>query len=94
MAAPTNTALVKKALANSEPSTHGPSATSLDVRGLVAIGGKADKGRVEMWRGGCRLNMSVAASFDWRCFSGSTMAPFPHPPGHRRRSPASGSHRT
>ena len=25
MAAPTNTALVKKALANSEPSTHGPS---------------------------------------------------------------------
>jgi hypothetical protein len=39
MAAPTNTALVKKALANSEPSTHGPSATSLDVRGLVAIGG-------------------------------------------------------
>ena len=24
MAAPTNTALVKKALANSEPSTHGP----------------------------------------------------------------------
>src|SRR4029077_588418 len=32
-----------------------------------------------MWRGGCRLNMSVAASFDWRCLSGSTMAPFPHP---------------
>ena len=39
-------------------------------------------GRVEMWRGGCRLNMSVAASFDWRCLSGSTMAPFPHP-AHR-----------
>src|ERR1700687_2271783 len=35
-----------------------------------------------MWRGGCRLNMSVAASFDWRCLSGSTMAPFPHP-AHR-----------
>jgi hypothetical protein len=29
MAAPTNTALVKKALANSEPSTHGPSRTFL-----------------------------------------------------------------
>jgi hypothetical protein len=28
MAAPTNTADVKKTLANSEPSTHGPSATS------------------------------------------------------------------
>jgi hypothetical protein len=26
--------------------------------------------------------MSVAASFDWRCLSGSTMAPFPHP-AHR-----------
>jgi hypothetical protein len=31
MAAPTNTALVKKALANSEPSTHGPSETSRSV---------------------------------------------------------------
>ena len=40
------------------------------------------KGRVEMWRGGCRLNISVAASFVWRCLSGSTMAPFPHP-AHR-----------
>ena len=39
-------------------------------------------GRVEMWRGGCRLNISVAASFVWRCLSGSTMAPFPHP-AHR-----------
>src|ERR1700732_444615 len=28
-------------------------------------------GRVEMWRGGCRLNISVAASFVWRCLSGS-----------------------
>ena len=39
-------------------------------------------GRVEMWRGGCRLNVSVAASFVWRCLSGSAMAPFPHP-AHR-----------
>ena len=35
-----------------------------------------------MWRGGCRWNISVAASFVWRCLSGSTMAPFPHP-AHR-----------
>src|ERR1700686_3801475 len=39
-------------------------------------------GRVEMWRGGCRSNISVAASFVWRCLTGSTMAPFPHP-AHR-----------
>ena len=35
-------------------------------------------GRVGMWRGGCRLNISVAASFVWRCLSGSAVAPFPH----------------
>ena len=35
-----------------------------------------------MWRGGCRLSISVAASFVWRCLSGSAMAPFPHP-AHR-----------
>jgi hypothetical protein len=39
-------------------------------------------GRVGMWRGGCRLSISVAASFVWRCLSGSAMAPFPHP-AHR-----------
>src|SRR5271169_1296128 len=39
-------------------------------------------GRVEMWRGGCRSNISVSAPFVWRCLSGSTMAPFPHP-AHR-----------
>ncbi len=38
-------------------------------------------GRVEMWRGGVRKNISVAAPFVWRCLNGSTMAPFPHPPG-------------
>src|SRR4051794_1480466 len=31
-----------------------------------------------MWRGGCRLNISVTASFVWRCLSGSTLTPFPH----------------
>src|SRR3981081_1350553 len=35
-----------------------------------------------MWRGGFRLNISVAASFVWRCLSGSTVTPFPHP-AHR-----------
>src|SRR3984957_18790781 len=35
-----------------------------------------------MWRGGCRSNIAVAASFVWRCLSGSTMTPFPHP-AHR-----------
>src|SRR5258705_471413 len=42
----------------------------------------SQKCRVEMWRVGCRLNISVAAPFVWRCLSGSTMAPFPHP-AHR-----------
>src|SRR5712672_1071064 len=31
-----------------------------------------------MWRGRCRSNISVAASFVWRCLTGSAMAPFPH----------------
>ena len=30
-------------------------------------------GRVEVWRGGFRSNISVSASFVWRCLSGSTM---------------------
>ena len=38
--------------------------------------------KVEMWRGGCRSNISVSASFVWRCLSGATMTPFPHP-SHR-----------
>src|SRR5262245_32321280 len=50
-------------------------------------------GRVGMWRGGFRLNISVAASFVWRCLSGSAVAPFPHPAHRTRtcRSPTSGS---
>ena len=39
-------------------------------------------GKVEMWRSGCRLNISVSASFVWRCLSGSALTPFPHP-AHR-----------
>src|SRR5580693_10105519 len=42
----------------------------------------AGVGRVEMWRGDVRLSMSVPAPFVWRCLSGSTIAPFPHP-AHR-----------
>ena len=38
--------------------------------------------RVEVWRGGVRLSMSVSAPFVWRCLSGSAVAPFPHP-AHR-----------
>src|SRR5689334_4843962 len=38
--------------------------------------------RVEMWRSGCRSNISVAAPFVWRCLTGSAVAPFPHP-AHR-----------
>src|SRR3954470_214879 len=41
MAAPTNAANVKKALANWEPSTHGPSENCRHVRSLVAIGGQS-----------------------------------------------------
>ena len=39
-------------------------------------------GRVEAWRGGGRLSISVSAPFGRRCLSGSTMAPFPRP-AHR-----------
>src|SRR6516225_1206860 len=39
-------------------------------------------GRVEVWRGGCRSNISVAAPFVWRCLTGSAMTLFPHP-AHR-----------
>ena len=36
-------------------------------------------GRVEMWRGGLRYSLSVAAPFVWRCLNSSTITPFPHP---------------
>jgi len=48
MAAPTKAANVKKALANSEPSTHGTSRRSRHFPDSVAIGGIADIGR--NWR--------------------------------------------
>ena len=40
------------------------------------------KPALEMWRGGGRSNISVAAPFVWRCLTGSAVAPFPHP-AHR-----------
>jgi hypothetical protein len=43
----------------------------------AALAVNAWRSRVEMWRGGFRLNISVAAPFDWRCLSGSTVTPFP-----------------
>jgi hypothetical protein len=42
MAAPTNAAFVKKVLANSEPSTHGPKRTFRGGGLESAFGGKAD----------------------------------------------------
>lgn len=36
-------------------------------------------GRVEMWRGGLRLGLSVSASFVWRCLTSLAITPFPHP---------------
>ena len=43
---------------------------------------RAATGRVEMWRGGSRSGLSVAAPFVWRCPSNLALAPFPHP-AHR-----------
>jgi len=57
MAAPTNAALVKKVLANSEPSTHGPKRTSYYRAGMSASGGKADIS----WR---RANVNEMSAFD------------------------------
>ena len=42
MAAPTNAAFVKKSLANSEPSTHGPKPTCENCRPMFVVEGKAD----------------------------------------------------
>ncbi len=50
--------------------------------GRPCLNERSGFGRVEMWRGGFRPNISVAASFVWRCLSGSAMTPFPHP-AHR-----------
>ena len=59
---------------------HGRSTSTSGPAGPVV--GTSGSGRVEMWRGGGRSDISVAAPFVWRCLSGSTVAPFPHP-AHR-----------
>jgi transposase len=41
--------------------------------------GRVEVGRVEMWRGGGRFGLSVAAPFVWRCPNNLTIASFPHP---------------
>jgi hypothetical protein len=43
--------------------------------------GMGEKHRVEMWRGGCRSNISVTAPFVWRFLTGLAVAPCP---SHRR----------
>ena len=54
----------------------------LSTDGVDALYSAASRCRVEMWRGGCRSDISVPAPFVWRCLTSSTMAPFPHP-AHR-----------
>src|SRR6516164_1391887 len=50
-----------------------------------------EDGRVGVWRGGCRPNISVAAPFVWRCLTGSTLAPFPHSAHRTGHADLSGS---
>ena len=78
--------------ADSGPSPSAAPAETLSVQPLIprrrsAMSGlrrlqQAGMRRVEVWRGGVRLSMSVSAPFVWRCLSGSAVAPFPHP-AHR-----------
>ena len=59
--------------------------TATSVDGFAASASRprsSGSRRVEVWRGDVRLSMSVSAPFVWRCLSGSTVAPFPHP-AHR-----------
>jgi hypothetical protein len=42
----------------------------------ATIGGQSLTGRVEVWRGGSRFGLSVAASFVWRCPSIRRLQPF------------------
>src|ERR1700722_15892674 len=69
------------------PGLGGPVATEPKVRFRLETGPSGEVrrtgiGRVEVWRGDCRSNTSVAAPFVWRCLTGSALAPSPHP-AHR-----------
>jgi hypothetical protein len=59
-----------------------PPPESTQTCGRVTVTAAAGTGRVEVWRGGCRSNVSVAAPFVWRCLTASALAPSPHP-AHR-----------
>src|SRR5271166_2795433 len=66
-----------------EPAPHGgPEMATVIAELLLEIGFFACDGRVGMWRSGGRPSIAVAAPFVWRCLTGSTVAPFPHP-AHR-----------
>src|SRR5215510_4736779 len=62
------------------------SATPADAKSCANVSCSVDRngptGRVEMWRGGSRSGLSVAAPFVWRCPCNLAVAPFPHP-AHR-----------
>ncbi|MPR13501.1 hypothetical protein FS320_42420 [Microvirga tunisiensis] len=55
------------------------SAVGAAIRGAA---GPSWFGRVEVWRGGGRIGLSVSAAFARRCLTGRAVAPFPHP-AHR-----------
>ena len=79
MAAPTKPAFVNKALANPEPSTHGPSPTWIEVRSLVAsLIGRLGSSAFTLST--TTMSMFLAGS----CFS-SESAPRPFHHGIRRR---------
>ena len=55
--------------------------------------GPSPKGRVEEWRGGFRLDLSVSAPFVWRCLSSQAVTSVSTPPSSNRAGgfPAPGS---
>jgi hypothetical protein len=63
MAAPTDAALVKKTLANSEPSTHGPLATLACDTLISGIGRTADKFELRKVDGASRKRRSGSLKF-------------------------------
>src|ERR1039457_6397240 len=65
-----------------QPSRQIPAAITATSSSTTQIVFSHSLGRVEMWRSGCRLNISFSAPFVWRCLSGSALTPFPHP-AHR-----------